>query len=110
MKNPINSMPVYIPVVETLDTVYPVPVVNEFGMEEVTYAVLSDSEISNIPCSDFSLRSLINAGVDPSRIGKVNTSSYNRIDDVTSAVNRLSSIELPEIENQTENQTENNPD
>lgn len=106
MKNPLNSVPIYIPKVELVDTSYPVPVVNEFGAEEITHVTMSDSEISNIPCSDFSLRSLINAGVDPSRIGKINTSSYNRIDEVSKASDVLSSVEFPDINAPSDNSVE----
>lgn len=105
MKNLINNMPVFIPNIPTVDTVYPVVVVDSDGVESLSHRVIPDDEISTLMCDDVSLRSLLNAGVDPSRLGNIKTSSYSRVDEIENVRKGLSDIEYPEIEitNETEN-------
>lgn len=108
MKNPTNNIDVCIPKLESVDTVYPVTVKNADGSETIAYQVIDDSEISQVMCDDVSLRSLLKAGVDPSKIGTVNTSNQSRYDTITNAIDGLSQIELPTIENAVENQNQEN--
>lgn len=74
----------------SVSTVYPTITTDNDGMPVVVHSKVSDEELEVYPASDFSLRSLLSAGVDPSRMS-ISTST-SRVNEVLSAKDILNSI------------------
>ena len=103
MRNPVNNLEVYNFKLEPIETSYPVMVVDENGAPQVVHQVIPDDDINQVMSSDMSLSSLLKAGVDPSKM-KIDTTHGSKLDEVQNYVHGLSSVELPEIKNEVENQ------
>lgn len=103
MKTPVNNLDVYNFKPEPIETSYPVTVVDEFGAPQIVHQVIPDDSINQIMTSDMSLSALLKSGVDPSKM-KIDTTHGSKLDEVQNYAIGLSSVELPEIKNEVENQ------
>lgn len=103
MKTPVNNLEVYNFKPEPIKSSYPVTVTDENGAPQIVYQEIPDDTINQIMTTDMSLSSLLKAGVDPSRI-KIDTTHGSKIDEVQNYSVGLSSVELPPLENEIENQ------
>lgn len=91
MKNPVNNLNSHFFVPLHPATEYPVWAVDEEGNEKLSYVKRTDDEVMLPNAEDYKLKSLLAAGVDPSRV-VIDTTSSNRIssiDDMVTAINNL---------------------
>lgn len=98
MKRPTNDLDVYIFTPENVNTTYPTTSVNSDGSSQLVYVDMSDDEFEHVPTEDFSLKNLLAAGIDPSRM-RVNTGSYSKLDACQSLEASLASIDIDKIVN-----------
>lgn len=107
MKRPTNDLDVYIFTPENVNTTYPTTAVDSDGSSHLVYVAMSDDEFERVPAEDFSLKNLLAAGIDPSRM-RVNTGSYSKLEACQTLDAALSSVDLDKIFN--DNKTiENEP-
>lgn len=110
MKTVTNNYSVHNPKPKPVKTSYPTTQVDENGVPQIVFVELSDDEITSIPCESFSLRALLNAGVDPKNF-KTDTSCFTKssalaaADSISSIVDGLfdEQISTDPIENNPEN-------
>ena len=102
MKTPVNNVTVHNFKPLPVETEYPVTITDENGGRRIVHQVISDSTINTVMADDYSLRSLINAGVDPSKMS-VKTSQYSKQDEIFDVLQGLSNVEMPEVQNNPEN-------
>ena len=90
MRTTINSVPIRVFKPEYVPTSYPVSQVDDNGNEILVHRVIPDSDINTVSYDDLSLRSLVNAGVDPAKMHVDTTLSSPRVSSVADAANDLS--------------------
>lgn len=90
MENPINNYHVYNPKLEPVLTDYPKVIKSDDG-ERLVNVPTKDSDFDVLSSEDFSLHSLLSAGVDPSRMS-IHTDAYNAVNDVPRALDSFNSI------------------
>lgn len=98
MRNRVNNLRVFIPKSGRKKTNYPALVADENGSEQLVTVSMSDSEFTNVPTEDFSLKNLLRAGVSPENMS-VNTSSFNKISDISSFDKILSGVDMSVFDN-----------
>lgn len=108
MRNPTNNFKVFKPKLVRSKTSYPIKVVDDDGNVSVAYQFVDDSDICNLSFDDFSLRSLLNAGIDPSNLGHISTSSVNRSDEIGVFASQMSSVEFPPVDSSSDSVVEPN--
>lgn len=78
MRTPTNDLRVYRYKRQPIETSYPVSVMTENGEKVINQVIPNSSINEGLQSSDFSLSSLMNAGVNPATMN-INT-SLNRVD------------------------------
>lgn len=98
MRNRVNNLRVFIPKSGNKKTSYPSIVSDDIGADTIVNVEMSDNEFQSVPTEDFSLQNLLKAGVSPENM-RVNTSSFNRISDISSFDKVLSSVDMTQFDN-----------
>lgn len=91
MRNPINNYSVYNPKLEPVLTEYPKVLKTSDG-EQLVNVPTPDDSFTEMSASEFSLQSLIKAGIDPSSL-RIDTSSFNAVNDVPKALDAFTAYD-----------------